>query len=176
MAISSSKEVKHCINIKRWRVLTLLLPLWKCQIIFLKMANGSTTVVELSPHHPKVKGSGFASSGGTVKDPSPRDPKVLGSSSTASLFLGGKTGWIKFLNMAISGSKAVKHYISVKRSRVLTPLLPLCIFQNILLNMGNYRSTMVELSPHHPKVKGSGFASSGSAVEDPSPCDPKVMG
>ncbi len=103
-------------------------------------------------------------------------PKVLGSSSTASLLLGGKTGWIKFLNMAISGSKAVKHWISVKRSRVLTPLLPLCICQNILLNMGNYRSTMVELSPHHPKVKGSGFASSGSTVEDPSCHHSKVKG
>jgi hypothetical protein len=125
------------------------------------MANGSTTVVELSPHHPKVKGSGFARSGSTVKDPSPRDPKVLGSGSTASLLLGGKTGWIKFLNMAISGSKVVKHYISVKRSRVLALQPPLhaqkkC--QNIFINMVNDSSTVVEWSPHHPKVKDSSSA------------------
>ncbi len=88
MAIGSSKVLKHYIIIKRSEVLTLLLLLCICQNIFLNVANGSTTVVELSPHHPKIKGSGFASSGSTVEDPSPRDPKVMGSSSTTPIALG----------------------------------------------------------------------------------------
>ncbi len=74
------------------------------------------------------------------------------------LLLGDKTGWIKFLNMAISSSKVVKHYINIKRSRVLTPLLPLWKCQIIFLNMANSSSTVVELSPYHPKVKGSSSA------------------
>ena len=70
----------------------------------MNIANDSSTVVELSPHHPKVKGSSSAacpgtgrkngessnaaSNGSTEEDPSPRDPKVMGSSSTAPIALG----------------------------------------------------------------------------------------
>ncbi len=126
MAISSSKVVKHYIIIKRSRVLTPLLPLCICQNIFLNVANGSSTVVGSSPHPPNVKGSGFATSGSTVEDPSHMIPRSKVLNLLPPLLLGDKTGWIKFLNMAISSSKVVKHYLIILRSRViaLLPLLP----------------------------------------------------